>query len=84
MTDRDVVLRLRFEPAYREGFILGLRRAYERHKEAVSEPLPFLKWVLEIHGPEIWNELFQVKHSSHVVSLDGLGRADGHRVTRGF
>lgn len=84
MSDRETVLRLRTEPAYREGFKAGLKRAYDCHKESVSNPIPFLEWVLEFHGPEIWNELYQVKHSSHVVSLTGLTRADGRRITKGF
>lgn len=83
MTEEDVVHRLRTEPAYKEGFLAGMKRAYDQHLET-AEPLPFLRWVREIHGPEIWNELFAVNHSSHVVSLDGLTRADGRRITRGY
>lgn len=79
----DTITQLRTEPAFRKGFKEGLKSGYERHHEA-GGTLPFLEWVLEVFGPEVWNELFQAKHSSHVVSLNGLTRADGRRVTRGY
>lgn len=80
MTDRETVLRLRQEPAFREGFRAGLQHVYKQ----LSNPPPFLQWVLDAHGPEVWNELFQYKRSSHIISLAGLTRADGRRVTKGF
>lgn len=83
MSDEETVHRLRTEPAYREGFICGMRRAYAQHLTSPN-PLTFLGWVLEVHGAAIWNELFTASHSSHVVSLGGLTRANGRRVTRGY
>lgn len=81
--DGNVVERLRTEPAYREGFLGGMKAAYGQYRYS-NGTLPFLEWVLEIHGPAIWNELFQYKRSSHVVSLSGLTREDGRRMGGGL
>lgn len=83
MSEEDIAYRLKTEPPYREGFLAGMKMAYDQHLK-IGDPLPFLTWVLEIHGPEVWNELYSANHSSHGVSLGGLTRADGRRVTRGW
>ena len=79
----NTVKQLRGSAHFRAGFKKGMKSAFTRYQDAGGS-LPFLKWAAEVFGPEIWNELFQAKHSSHVVSLNGLTRADGRRVTRGY
>lgn len=70
---------LRTDESFRAGYKEGLRSAYSRYQEA-GGTLAFLKWAGKVLDPEVWNELFQYKRSSHVVSLSGLTREDGRRM----